>query len=71
MIRTKLRENATKEEVMNAAREVIEHELSETGNYSMNIIGVRLRSVDKRCGTDSANSLIDEFDLEEYGFNKE
>lgn len=70
-MRSKLPEDATTEEVMNAAREVIEHELSESGNYSMNIIGVRLRSVDKRCGTEFANSLIEEFDLEDYGFNKE
>lgn len=71
LMRQKLPENATKEEVMADAREVIGNEIDGMGNFSLNIIGMRLRSVEKRFGTEAANSLVDEFDLEDYGFNKE
>lgn len=70
-MRQKLPDNATPEEVMNDAREVIGHEVDYMGNFSLNIIGLRLRTVEKRCGTDAANSLVEEFNLENYGFNKE
>jgi hypothetical protein len=69
----KLPLNASKEDIIQHAREIIEDELQylDIKPYSRNIIGLELRNVDKKCGVESANSLIDEFDLEGVGFNKE
>jgi hypothetical protein len=41
------------------------------GPYSRNIIGMELRAIDQHFGTASANQVIEELNLERYGFNKE
>jgi len=73
MTRKKLAKGAASEDIIQDARERIEEELPyiDIRPYSRTIIGLRLRAVDKKCGVKTANILVDEFGLEEYGFNKE
>jgi len=55
------------------ARESIEEQmegLDQPNNYNHNIIGMTLSIIAKEHGTDVANELIDEFDLEDHGWNK-
>jgi len=55
------------------ARESIEEQLpgvDQSGNYNHNIIGMTLSIIAKEHGTDVANELIDEFELEDHGWSK-
>lgn len=56
---------------INHSRRDIEKALNKWGPYSNNIISLTLRGVAKRYDNRYANMLIDEFDLEEYGWVKE
>ena len=67
MMKNKL--NQTKEEirtVMSQARDKLD-DLDFYGPYGHNIISLILRDVANKIGTDNANELIFEYDLEELG----
>lgn len=53
------------------AKKEIKETIDQEGPYTRNILRCILRIVDKEFGKDVANDLIDEFDLESYGMNKE
>ena len=53
------------------AKEKIERAIESGGSFTHNILGLILREVDKLFGTKVANDLIDEYNLEDYGINKE
>lgn len=46
-------------------------EIKQNGQYSHNIITLTLQGVAASCGYEAANSLIDECNLEDYGWEKE
>ena len=58
-------------ETINDAKEKIERAIESNGQFTHNILGLILRKVDGLFGTKVANDLIDEYDLEDYGINKE
>lgn len=62
------KENRTLEEY----KEDIEKELEtiDTKPYSHNLISLRLRAIDEKFGREKANEIIDELDLEIYGYQK-
>ncbi len=58
-------------ETLQDAKDEIERALEGNRGYSRNIIGCCLRIVDKEFGTAAANDLVDDYSLEDMGFNKE
>lgn len=73
-MRRRIPKNATKKEILEIVRERIENEIPYVGikPYSSNIISINLRIAAERCGGNkTANKLIDEFELEDLGWNKE
>jgi hypothetical protein len=62
----------SKDDYYNESFEKIEECLSTLGMkpYSGTIIGIRLCAVAEKCGTSTANKLIDDLDLEAYGYKK-
>jgi hypothetical protein len=56
---------------MDDARQEIRKHLLRRGSYTHNLLGMVLRDCDKKFGRAFVNNLIDEFDLEYYGINKE
>lgn len=53
------------------AQTEIEAQLSNSGIYTHNILGMLLRHVDENIGRKEANQLIEEYCLDNYGFNEE
>ena len=53
------------------AREQIEQEMDQHGQFTHNIIGIVLRQVSTEFGIGQANELIDEYDITDaYGIHK-
>lgn len=54
-----------KEEILTKARTIIQEMVDRQHSHSHNVVSNVLRDVQKKLGTQIANSLVDEFELEE------
>jgi hypothetical protein len=53
------------------AKDDIEAALARDGGYSHNVIGLALQSIAEKLGRHTANDIIEEYELESMGWEKE
>lgn len=57
-------------ESVDECRQAVEQALAQNGQFTHNIISITLKICADKFGSDAANSLIDECELEDLGWSK-